>query len=301
MNRKHEGFTLVELLVVIGIIAVLIGILLPALQKSRDQANTVACQSNERQFYALMMEYTDDYPTWVLPARITVTNAQYYWWSPAFVGNELSHNDFSSSAARNLAEQTIVKILTCPSQDHSLDPLPSAGGNGYWGDYTYNENFGCIDVTTSPPTITAPFEKLNQIPGNVVVMTDINHGWLMANGANSGGFLTNYSMFIEPNYLLGNHYALWTSSPPGSGAFMGTPHNKGSQANMLFMDGHVSVVAPNDFVIPNSGGSINNSTIPWTYTPAYNTVQTKNWLVGYYKAGNTPPWADPWNKYAPGL
>src|SRR5882724_3461316 len=59
-RRSRRGFTLVELLVVIGIIALLVSILLPALNKAREDAKRVRCLSNERQLVMAWQMYASD-------------------------------------------------------------------------------------------------------------------------------------------------------------------------------------------------------------------------------------------------
>src|ERR1700722_14971512 len=72
MNRFHpirvaKGFTLVELLVVIGIISLLIGLLLPSLQRARSQALRVKCMDNMRQVGVALLIYADENSGYLFP------------------------------------------------------------------------------------------------------------------------------------------------------------------------------------------------------------------------------------------
>lgn len=67
MRRRKAAFSLVELLVVIGLIAILIGLLLPALSQAREQAKQMQCMSNLRQIGAELTIYANNNKGWLVP------------------------------------------------------------------------------------------------------------------------------------------------------------------------------------------------------------------------------------------
>ncbi len=105
-----RGFTLVELLVVIGIVALLISILLPSINAARSQANTTACLSNIRQVGAAILMYANA-SKGSLPPNLSTPAPGLYW----------DHDDRVGRYLRTAGNTDRTRtVLVCPADEGSV-------------------------------------------------------------------------------------------------------------------------------------------------------------------------------------
>ena len=264
---RKTAFTLVELLVVIGIIAILIGILLPSLQRARKSAQTVQCASNLRQLYALTQIYTNIYNGYTMPSRVGQGSAQSFWWCGVDVLGPLMgiKRVGDPTTAQANAVQRIAKMLNCASVNRDRDMYP---GQQFVIDYTYNANLGdsraykgFSDYNASYET-WALYKKRTQVPGNVLVAVD----------------LTDAAVKDDERFAdLGDLTTSNGSNRPYPRA--GRPHQQ-NKANALFHDGSVYLLRA---FVPT--GNPPNPT-PTTVVPK--STDLAEWMIRSPRPGAKP-------------